>query len=665
MPGLYIPLMKPAPAEFSNDATKINIIILVLAIISIIASFNPGWHLWGLDSPKIFPEWTRLLLLAFILVLAIPKIGKIVSQFITNLINSLKDTQLTIIYVVLAVGCFALFVIFRSQNHFLGDGYTVMGNIKTGRFFYTTEPFDFLIHQIIFKILGSSESAVYQSYAFCSYACGVIFFWGLAYFIKNKTQLILSLFVAACFAVMQFFFGYVESYVFSFVLIFLYSLSAIQDYEKKRLSYLTITLLCLAVAFHLSCAVLVPSAIFLATLRYSTKKRYTLLVGSSVLGLLLSIAYLIISGNIALKDITAPLWKTSTNPYSLISIRHILDIGNLALLNYPLLLFIILMGEFRKRIFLPFYLILIGPGLLFTLVVDPKLGAFRDWDLLSISSGPILAFLIGALARAKRLEYSKAYSIYIILGLFGILHTGSWIYQNALKDKSYALVKEAVKNDIHYSREYRLASQNKAWAVLANRFANDHDEMLRAQYERYYGDPSDYINTCQLAEALGVLGHNEQAIEMVQKNWERFRSNLYSATKLSTTMIELGRLMEAEQICQAFISTGGQDTLIYFNLANIKQLKGQTDSSYYYLDKSFSINPNKPIDLLYKFYIECFTTRNDNLAVAGFNRIMPKLPDGPKAFASTIVELIKSGNIAGTDSLRNGIILSMKKQVSQ
>jgi len=74
---------------------------------------------------------------------------------------------------------------------------------------------------------------------------------------------------------------------------------------------------------------------------------------------------------------------------------HIKDILNTMLLSAPLIiavhsLFSILRGKKGK-----FLLIAFSFSLLFTLAVDPTLGAYRDWDLLARFSIPVLVFYFG------------------------------------------------------------------------------------------------------------------------------------------------------------------------------------------------------------------------------------------------------------------------------
>jgi hypothetical protein len=642
-----------------DESTKINLILFLLTAVSVAASFYPNWHLWGLDSVRIFPIWLRFSLIAILAGLAIPNCGKIVNEAAFRFFNSQNSNRLNIIFAIIGATLVVLFIILSSRNYFLGDGFTIEGNIRGGMYFFAIEPLEYSLHYALYKLFGSGQDAVYWAYALCSYFCGVLFLVGLFIFIKDKTRLILSLAIISCFVAIQFFFGYVESYTFRFVFMFFYSLCAINDFNNDRISFVTLLFLFLAIIFHLSSAVLVPSAIYLAVRKFPRRRQYIILATSTVGGLAAGIAYLSLFNTVPLDKIMVPLWSNPNNPYTLFSGWHLSDVVNIILLNYPLLLIAVFITKFRKELFSPFYLLLLGPGILFFVLIDPKLGAYRDWDLMSIAAGPLMAFLIASPLFKERKE-NGIYAAFIALAIFGILHTGSWIIQNASKDRSYAYAKEAVKKDIHYSRYYSKGHMNKSWAMLVNRYQADREEMLRAMYERYYGDPSDFINTCQLAEALGVLGHYDQAVEITAQNWEKFKGEPYSATKLSTTMINMGRLSEAEQICQGFLSTGKQDTLVYYNLANIKQLQGQTDSFYYYLDKSYSINFNKTPKIMFSFYLNCFIQGYDKIAAAGINRIMPRLSGSDRSFAAGMLTVLSTGSTANIDSLRTGLSKSMK-----
>jgi hypothetical protein len=646
-----------------DESTQINLLLFLLAAVSVAASFYPNWGLWGLDSPRSFPAWFRLLLLGLILILAIPQVIVRFNLFLEARIKTANESGLRIIYFCIAASLVVLFIIFSSDNNFLGDGFTVLANIKNGVSLLSTEPLEYLVHFAIFKLFGFSDNAIRWPYLITSYGCGILFLIGLYIFVKNRIALLLSLGIVVCFVSIQFYFGYVENYTFRFVILFFYSLSAIADLGNKRLSARTVLLLCIAVGFHISSAVMIPSVIFLALQKYP-RMRIILPIAYIVIALFVGVEYLTIIGKIDIDQVLVPLRKIPSNPYSLFSIQHLSDLANLAFLNCPLLIIALMARKFRQSIVAPLSLFLIGPPILLTILVDPKLGAYRDWDLLSISAAPIMALLISVFLLEDRKDRPWSYSIFFAWALFGILHTGSWIYQNSSQEKGYPIVREEVKRDIHYSREFKSGFRNKSWAMLANRYGRDSDELLRALFEAYYGDPLDCYNSSQLIEALAVLGRKDEAVKMTQQNWTKCIGEPYSASKLSATMINIGRLSEAEQICQGFLSTGQQDTSIYNNLAYIKQFEGQSDSAVYYLDKALSFNINKSPKILLSFYVTCFIKGYDKLAIAGINRIMPGLSDSNRPFANSMLQILSKGSAASIDSLRTVLTKSMKASAS-
>ncbi|HBC46385.1 MAG TPA: hypothetical protein DCZ43_05005, partial [candidate division Zixibacteria bacterium] len=306
-----------------DDNVRINLIILVLAVLSIITSFIPQWHLWGLDSVGVLFLPFRLLCLGLLILLAIPAIGSNIGTKFGDWLYSFTGKQLKVIYAILAAVLVILFILLKSNNHLLGDGYNLLGVIKRGNYFSPTEPLDYLLHNMVFSLLGRGDNAAYQSYAICSIACGAIFLTALYYIIKNKVDLILSLAVVFCFTALQFFFGYVENYTFSFLFMFFYSLSAIRDLNARHLSLLTIALLILACAFQLSSISLIPSFIFLLLLNFPGKTKYLIMLGVILACGLLVAGYMILFSQVPLAGIFVPLAKTPSNPYTLFSGQHI------------------------------------------------------------------------------------------------------------------------------------------------------------------------------------------------------------------------------------------------------------------------------------------------------------------------------------------------------
>jgi hypothetical protein len=641
------------PSNQDRLNLEVKYAVSFLASASVAASFYPGWHLWGLDTPGAFPSWLRIAFLVPLLILAVPQLDSKIGRPVARLLDSLTGRKLAVIYILLAVVFFVSFMVLSSRNYFLGDAYNIQGNIRAGRFFSPTEPLGYLVHQLIFRMLGEdSLAAVTQAYAITSYLSGAIFLYLLYSFIKDKVYLILSLGIVVCFVTIQFFFGYVENYTISFTLAFFYSLSAMRDFSSDRLSLITIVLPLMACAFQVSMAILIPSLVFLAALRYFPEKKYLILFSTVIIIVLAGAIYLNLSESAPLSGALVPLTGSSGNPYTMFSGWHLRDLLNLTLLIYPLIMVIIFAGNLRRKFFTPFNLVLIGPGLLFVLLIDPKLGAYRDWDLMTIASAPIIAFLVNSLVLENAESGHRNYAMFIVLGLFGVLHSGGWILRNASSEKSYAAVKAAVRNDLHYSKDYMSGFRNKSWAKLSYDLAGDLREATRAEYERYLGDPADAINTSQLADELLMVGDTSRAIEIVSDNWTRFMSEPRAIVIMGRVMIGAGLFKQTDMMYHQCLSKVGEMPLIYYALGEMKQLQGQEDSAYFYFDKAYNKASDAPVGKQYQFYINCFAFGYDNLAQKGLIRIAPGLPFSDKKYADYIIAVLNEGDTAKIDSLR-------------
>ena len=99
------------------------------------------------------------------------------------------------------------------------------------------------------------------------------------------------------------------------------------------------------------------------------------------------------STNLYVENIFLPLFhgKPVALGYTIISLPHLVDIINLSVLLSPLLLPVLAFsaGSIRRRILKKetnaFLLWVTAGGLLFLVIIDPKLGMPRDWDLFSLA----------------------------------------------------------------------------------------------------------------------------------------------------------------------------------------------------------------------------------------------------------------------------------------
>lgn len=633
--------------DIETKLPVLKLIVLSLAILSVLTSFNPQWGIWGLDSSIALPAAMRIVLALSILVAIVPLVSDFLDRSLEAALDSLSESNFRLAYLIFSAALIGLFVLFTSRNQLQGDGYNVMGHLIGGYIFSPTEPLDYLLHFAVAKPLGGDEAAVLRSYQLCSYVAGALFLAAVYIMFHKGRDVFVAISLAAAFGVFLFFFGYVESYAFRFLLMFLYSVSATRDWPERKISWQTTAFLMAAIGFHLSSLVLIPSFALLVWNKYRTRRAALIVVGAITGLVALAVANLFFFAPVRLLQVAVPLAPTANNPYHLFSTDHILDIMNALLLSSPLIImlgFLLYRGRGKGAMWAA---ALAGPALLFMLVVDPKIGAFRDWDLLSIAAAPVMVLLIFAIIRLRRGVCGLAVPVL----LFAVLHTGGWVLWNTNADTSYARIRKIVREDKHYSKEYYQGYNNKAWSIIVGKFIGDKDEVVRATLERYRGAPDDTLNVCNMAHAYLAAGDTAEAASIARDNWRRFAGDAGAISALGSLMHSVGQSGEAETMYESFIMQGGDDYRLYRDLGMIKEMSGRTDTAMILYDRSLVLWGDAPIANELAFYLRAASMKYYSIANVGLQRISPRVPELLRLSVIALIESLASNDFEKADSL--------------
>jgi hypothetical protein len=639
---------------------RINAVITLLALISLAASFYPEWGLWGLDSPRSQPSWLRIILVAIIAISSIPIISHRFGDFFRKL-ESWSNSRTLTAYLTLCVVLVGLFIILSSQNHLLGDGYNLAANIGSGNIFSATELLDYLWHYLINTLTGIESVEAFRAYAYGAYFAGLILLAGIYFFCDDLKIIFLQLAVLMSFTTFQFFFGYVESYTYAFVFVLLYFLSGQRDLSRGKISGITIALLIAAIGFHLGNIIFLPTLIYLASKLAFTRKTTIISLILLVIASIITAIYL--GKYVNLTQILSPLTTNEMTRYSLFSWQHLHDLLNLLFLNTPLLLLLPFILKYTKKSARLFYICGLIAGLVFMFSVDPKIGAYRDWDLMAIASAPIIAFLFHALSSWKKSAGLKIYSILIPLVMFSILHTGSWVWQNTHKQDSYLIIKQNIQNDIHYTVEYYDGYRNKSWGLLAGKYYNDHNEALRAWHVRYDGDPNDGSNIMFIAKVSMGIGDTAQAFGIIDSSWHRFLDNMNILGQMIHIQAESNRWTELMNIYTTLIDSNKVDFSIYYDYGTLMSANGNPDSAMIYYDYAYQSLPDTMVDNQFVFYINAFVEGYDTITQNGLMRIYEKLAEDNRRTAGYILNTMSTNNSREIDTLR--ILLKHQRDAGQ
>jgi hypothetical protein len=630
--------------------TSAGYVLAFLGVASMITSFFPELGLWGIDTAGALKFGVSFVLVALLLVLAWPGISPAIGSLIAIFTDNASDALLKLLVVIFIALIFGLFIILRSENLLLGDGFIILGTLKDGAFVKATEPLGFIAHSAIASIFPG-ENPQYWAYAITSMLCGLAFMVGLFLWAKKASDFYAAVAVAGTFGVMQFFYGHVENYTIPFTLLFFFMLMGLRDLEKNRLSVTTLLLFGFAVCFHMIALAFAPSIIYLVWHRFRSR----VAAGTSIVAFLvipaISAVLIAIIGKEQLANAFVPLAGAGNNPYHLLSKAHLFDLLNIALLSFPLVLILPIALRLLSAPSRYFLLLAIIPALAFTLAISPHLGAIRDWDLLSFAAAPIMAVMIVSMAAISDSHARAKYGVIVSLAAFALLHSGSWILLNSDKYNSYEKLKSVIHNEMQYTADYMNGLRLKSWAYLVVDHYNDTTEAIRADEIRYLGEPNDAINTTRLARNYSERGRGPDAVRLVLGNWRNYLSSEESLLEMAKILLDNRRFFEAEQLYRAYLDQGYSYHVAFNNFGYCLALRNNIDSAFMFYEKALENLSEKPLGLELKFCGNCLQLNYSHYALRSVERMRNAVGPDRQKIVDQLAQSIESGKFSRADSL--------------
>ncbi len=592
---------------------------LFLVLVHAVASFFPKERLWGLDLLHYVPPFQRFFLIGFGLLILIPPTNRFIADRLAKLLtlveNDLKKTNKYYKYALISLASFFPFWIFRIKTYILGDGNLRVAEILDGWKFSATEPLDFYLHASLSRLFKLDP---FTTYAILSCLAGVLFIFLillLSNLIGEKGQEKLLIFsVLATMGANQLFFGYVESYTLMYVAFGGFILSSLYYLKGKCGFFWPSLVFILSVSLHLSAIFLLPSVLYLGIAKRSQEgeaKNKVFPLGNIIR---MALILLIVGGGLFIlrnydpqktdlgSFLISPLGGNQ-DPYSLFSFSHLLDFLNHQLLVSPLGIPIwVILGlsfwksrqrrdwkkiNFRKSEVV-FLLVLSVCALVFGLVVDPKLGYPRDWDLFAFCGlGYTILGIYLLLNVLKESELKRLRYVTLALVSTALISTIPWIYVNAIEEKAVERVTHILELD-----GKRSALGHEALAY----YYNNHGERDKEIEE--WKKAIALIEKPRYIKNLGVVyievGKYQKAAWQLEKVLEKDPNDHLTHSDLGKVYVALGRYEEAKHRFQKAIELQPDNPIYYENLGffflNLKSYeeskkvfkKGlEIDSSYF------------------------------------------------------------------------------------
>ena len=610
-PAMPVSKNKKWYGQWENTAIILSILFLVILGIS---SFLPKERLWGINHLSYYPLWFRISVISIGLLIFIPLVNqilqKVLKKYIITAFSLLVEKRKYLGYPIIIFSFILFFHLFRTRTHFLGDGASIISYINSGVLSTKwTQPLGIWIYLSAYHLLNRfSNFDAATLFTLISYLCGAVFVFfalRLAKLLGQIASTKLFVFLVLLFmGGIQLFFGYAEYYPLLYSGILIYLFYSIKYLEREVSLFLPLSIFLVLLPIHFSSLYLFPSAIFIFLFgreeNKSVFKSNKVWVVSAVLIPIFAflIFYFRRNGWYSLQFIL-PLFKGNyyAPDYTLFSLPHLLDFLNQQFLVSPIgfLLFLIFLILRPKSLDLKdktfqFLLIVSIFQLLFNFVIDPGLGAARDWDLFA-STGlgyTVLAlYVFSKIPPHPKINYLKS-SLTIVILIF----TLPWIGINANANLSVERFRNLLDLDLKKSRtgHYILAAYLDSMGKIEEVYRENRIQMEKFPEIVLVIRGIDLMNNGNLNNAyLNFQQALRIAPDFLDAHWALGEYYL-KVGDLDKAQLELERVMNLNpQFAQPYVALG----IIYFRKNELSKAKKtlhraitlgvKNDSPYYTL----------------------------------------------------------------------------------
>ncbi|MBI1806080.1 MAG: tetratricopeptide repeat protein [Ignavibacteria bacterium] len=520
--------------------TKIILVCcLCIVILHVWGALQPSHANWGVHYFAFVNSTVAGLCVGIFLLLISPRIQNTLLGRFERLLHLLSRYPISVSFLIVFGVLCGLIYLFPVRGHLLGDSAILLRSVPRGVSGsdippnFRNQPLVFWIYRWVMELypIGSSPDPASVYYAIDILGAFVylwLIFWTMRRIerpLVEKVLLGLFLFFGGG---SIFFFGYVENYVFQYVMMTAYLITGWFALERRVSIWVPLVLFVVLVLLHLGDLVFLPSAALLVLFRWGKNKLHTalLLAAIAVFGLIASsiIGFRITdltrhlgSGSV---DFLQPFTAIGGNfPYPMFSLVHLVDVMNSQLTIVPcglfltIILFMALPSEHRcNNPTMVFLLAAAACGLLFTWLVNSGLGLARDWDLFSSFFLPLMVLPVYFLTQQSTISHRRY--VIVVVVLISFLH---WVPRIAINaDPELHLARVKVLNDPRFLSRSTQLSYDEA---LANYFFdNGQYRDARVYYEHFLTiDSTNPRIIGNIADVYRKLGDRDKYFRMLKR----------------------------------------------------------------------------------------------------------------------------------------------------
>ncbi|RPJ47797.1 MAG: tetratricopeptide repeat protein [Candidatus Latescibacterota bacterium] len=483
-------------------------------------------RLWGAHHARYLSPWALAVGIAVLVPFAFSAPRHAFSRALVRIdsgIDARPALGLAILFPLLG----AIFLVFRTQNLFLGDGYLITSFVRDpsksgiGAAGYVSLSIHKAIYAAIHALgVDAGGAAPFRlTSAFAGVAI-VLLARSLSREIAGRGAARAIVFASIVLSGgMLLFFGYVEYYPLMQAALLLYLFLAVRFLCGRGPLLLPTAALVLACLLHISAIVFAPTwLLLLGRGGFTRRKVVALLVPSLLLGAVGAWGIYRYTEE-AYRGLRAflPLFDKGIHAYTFFSKQHLLFVGNELLLILGGAVLIPLLASGGKKGAAAraddretgrFLASAAACGLLPLLFVDPWIGP-RDWDLMALPLYPLLV-LFGHRLASRKTE-PGAGRAFLFAGLC-FLHTYPWVAAQQDRDRAVGMTVAMVVRDAHYANS--TARAPKALGVLLSRAGyDDRATLLFEKAASNLANPQNLFNVGTSRAKQGDLPGAAAALE--------------------------------------------------------------------------------------------------------------------------------------------------------
>ncbi len=508
-------------------ARFIYIILIILCFFLVAGWAYPAYWNWGIFNPfeLALPAYTAIAI-ALLLLIIKPPGEMIYSRFNAvagRIYTAFSNLPAVIRYILWIIVPAFFFYIFRVDSLIMGDGLMIVSNIRQGELISPTAyGTSLLVKMMATTFPGMASSAPENLMAIVSILCGILYivfvYKTLALLINDNSRLLIFFFIAIFSGISVLFAGYVETYPLLLAWLSVYIYFSIK-FLRNQIGAITVCLIfACGIFWHVWFLAFLPSLLFLLTDKFKILSGIHLIVITVffIIGIYIGGQFVERSG-IPLVTLFLP---TDESSYVLFSPAHILDFLNLLFIAGPVMLLIglalIFSGEKNSSNSINFLAYAFLPSLAVAFMIDPALGAARDWDLLSIFALPGILFGILLLNNTIKSKILGEYLLLPIL-LLGLIHVS--LFLNSLNNttKSVDRIVHILYDDPHYQKDYHDGKRIPPFSAILSNVYGLHEDGAAFMERRAHAENVLHHDVINMAGQYYNKGDYKMALEYFEK----------------------------------------------------------------------------------------------------------------------------------------------------